>query len=162
MTSLEKVWNQFFEGNPFETFFLDEFFDRQYRIEKQLNTSVGFFALIAILIAALGLFGLSSYTTLQRTKEIGIRKVNGASSGRILTLISKDYLLLILLSVIIATPVTWILIRRWLENFPYQVTLHWYLFLYTGILALVIALAAVSIQTLRAANKNPTESLKYE
>ena len=162
LTSLEKVWNQFFEGNPFETFFLDDFFDRQYRIEKQLITSVGFFALVAILIAALGLFGLSSYTTLQRTKEIGIRKVNGASSGRILRLIVKDYLLLILLSVIIATPVTWILIRRWLENFPYQVTLHWWTFLFTGILALVIALAAVSIQTLRAATKNPTESLKYE
>jgi len=162
LASLEKVWNQFFEGNPFETFFLDDFFDRQYRIEKQLNTSVGFFALIAILIAALGLFGLSSYTTLQRTKEIGIRKVNGASSGRILRLISKDYLLLILLSVFIATPITWILIRRWLENFPYRVTLHWWVFLYTGILALVIALAAVSIQTLRAATKNPAESLKYE
>jgi putative ABC transport system permease protein len=162
MSSLEKVWNQFFEGNPFETFFLDEFFDRQYRIEKQLNTAVGFFALVAILIAALGLFGLSSYTTLQRTKEIGIRKVNGASSGRILRLISKDYLILIFLSVIIASPLTWILIRRWLEAFPYQVPLHWWVFLYTGIMAMVIALAAVSIQTLRAANKNPTESLKYE
>ena len=160
--SLEKLWNQFFEGNPFETFFLDEFFDRQYRIEKQLNTAVGFFALVAILIAALGLFGLSSYTTLQRTKEIGIRKVNGASSGRILRLISKDYLVLILVSVIIASPVTWFLIRRWLEAFPYQVPLHWWVFLYTGLLALVLALAAVSIQTLRAANRNPTESLKYE
>jgi len=162
MASLEKLWNQFFEGNPFETFFLDEFFDRQYRIEKQLNTAVGFFALVAILIAALGLFGLSSYTTLQRTKEIGIRKVNGASSGRILRLISKDYLVLIIFSVIIASPVTWLLIRRWIEAFPYQVPLHWWVFLYTGILALVIALAAVSIQTLRAADSNPTESLKYE
>ncbi len=162
MSSLENLWNQFFEGNPFETFFLDEFFDRQYRIEKQLNTAVGFFALVAMLIAALGLFGLSSYTTLQRTKEIGIRKVNGASSGRILSLISKDYLVLILISVIIASPITWLLIRRWLEAFPYQVPLHWWVFLYTGLLALVIALAAVSIQTLRAANSNPTESLKYE
>ena len=162
LASLEKLWNQFFEGNPFETFFLDEFFDRQYRIEKQLNTAVGFFALVAILIAALGLFGLSSYTTLQRTKEIGIRKVNGASSRRILQLISKDYLVLILISVIIASPLTWLLIKRWIEAFPYQVPLHWWVFLYTGILALVIALAAVSIQTLRAANGNPTESLKYE
>ncbi len=162
MASLEKLWNQFFEGNPFETFFLDDFFDRQYRIEKQLNTAVGFFALVAILIAALGLFGLSSFTTLQRTKEIGIRKVNGASSGRILRLISKDYLVLILISVLIASPITWFLIRRWLEAFPYQVPLHWWVFLYTGILALVIALVAVSIQTLRAANGNPTESLKYE
>ena len=115
LAELEKTWNQFFEGNPFETFFLDEFFDRQYRIEKQLNTAVGFFALVAILI-----------------------------------------------SVLIASPVTWILIRRWLEAFPYRVALHWWVFLYTGVLALIIALAAVSIQTLRAANNNPTESLKYE
>ena len=162
LVSLEKVWNQFFEGNPFETFFLDDFFDRQYRIEKQLNTAVGFFALVAILIALLGLFGLSSYTTLQRTKEIGIRKVNGASPRRILTLISKDYLILILIAVIIASPLTWLMIRRWLEAFPYRVSLHWWIFLYTGVLALVVALAAVSIQTLKAANSNPTESLKYE
>jgi len=162
ITGLENTWKQFFEGNPFETFFLDEFFDRQYRIEKQLNTAVGFFALVAILIAALGLFGLSSYTTLQRTKEIGIRKVNGASPLRILKLISKDYLILILLSVIIASPVTWLLIRKWLEAFPYQVGLHWWVFIFTGLIALVLALAAVSIQTLRAANKNPSESLKYE
>jgi putative ABC transport system permease protein len=162
LVSLEKVWNQFFEGNPFETFFLDEFFDRQYRIEKQLNAAVGFFALVAILIAALGLFGLSSYTTLQRTKEIGIRKVNGASPGRILRLIAADYLVLIVISVFIASPVTWFLIRRWLESFPYQVTIHWWIFLFTGILALIMALIAVSIQTLRAANNNPTESLKYE
>lgn len=162
MAQLEKLWIQFFEGNPFETFFVDEFFDRQYRIEKQLNTAVGFFALVAILIAALGLFGLSSYTTLQRTKEIGIRKVNGASPGRILRLISKDYLVLILLSVFLASPLTWLLIRRWLEAFPYRVPLHWWVFIYTGVLALLIALLAVSIQTLRAANKNPSESLKYE
>lgn len=162
LARLEQTWMQFFEGNPFETFFLDEFFDRQYRIEKQLNTAVGFFALVAILIAALGLFGLSSYTTLQRTKEIGIRKVNGASPGRILRLISRDYLNLILIAVVIASPITWLLIRRWLEAFPYRVALHWWVFLYTGALALIIALAAVSIQTLSAANKNPGESLKYE
>lgn len=162
MASLEKLWNQFFEGNPFETFFLNDFFDRQYRIEKQLNTAVGFFALVAILIAALGLFGLSSYTTLQRTKEIGIRKVNGASPGRILALISKDYLTLILISVLIASPITLFLIKRWLEAFPYRVPIHWWVFLYTGALALVLALGAVSIQTLRAANRNPTKSLKYE
>ncbi len=131
-------------------------------IEKQLNTAVGFFALVAILIAALGLFGLSSYTTLQRTKEIGIRKVNGASPGRILKLISKDYLLLILISILIASPITWLLISKWLEGFPYRLSMHWWVFLYTGILALVIALAAVSIQTLRAAGKNPAEALKYE
>jgi len=162
MSSLENLWSRFYEGNPYEIFFLDEFFNRQYRIEKQLNASVGFFALVAILIAALGLFGLSSYTTLQRTKEIGVRKVNGANSGQILSLISRDYLRLIIVSVLIATPITWILIERWLDGFPYRVSLHWWVFLYTGIIALAIGLLAVSIQTFRAANGNPAESLKYE
>ena len=123
---------------------------------------MGFFALIAILIAALGLFGLSSYTTLQRTKEIGIRKVNGASSRRILMLLSKDYLLLIIVGVFIATPITWWFISSWLEAFSYQLPIRWWVFPVTGILALAIALAAVSIQTLSAANRNPSESLKYE
>jgi putative ABC transport system permease protein len=162
MEELEGIWDKFFEGNPLDIFFLDDFYDRQYRIERQLNISVGFFALIAILIATLGLFGLSSFTTLQRTKEIGIRKVNGASSGRILYLLSRDYLELILLSVVIACPITWFFIRKWLESYPYRVPVHWWVFLFTGILALIVALAAVSIQTLRAANNNPTESLKYE
>lgn len=162
MVQLEEVWNQFFEGYPFDTFFIDEFYDRQYRIEKQLNTSVGFFAMIAILIAALGLFGLSNYTTLQRTKEIGIRKVNGASPRRILMLLSRDYLILIATGVFIATPLTWWFISNWLESYPYQLPIQWWVFPATGMLALAVALAAVSIQTLTAANRNPSEALKYE
>jgi len=159
---LEEVWDRQFRGNPFETFYLDEFYDRQYRLEDQLRVSVGFFALIGILIAALGLFGLSSYAILQRTKEIGIRKVNGASSRGILLLLSRDYLLLIALAITIATPVTWWFTRNWLQSFPYRQSIQWWIFLIAGLAALVIALAAVNFQTIRASNQNPSESLKYE
>jgi len=117
---------------------------------------------VAILIAALGLFGLSSYTTLQRTKEIGIRKVNGASVNKILMLLSREYLDLILLSIIIATPLTWWIIKKWLEGYPYQSGIHWYTFVATGLIVIFFALLAVAIQTIRAANTNPAESLKYE
>jgi putative ABC transport system permease protein len=162
LKQLEDTWDRFFGGQPFEAFFLDAFYDNQYRIEKQLNTAVGFFALVAILIAGLGLYGLSSYTTLQRTKEIGIRKVNGASSTRILRLIAREYLLLIGVSVLIASPVTWILMERWLQGFPYRTPVHAWIFVFTAVLSLLLALAAVSIQTLRAASRNPSESLRYE
>ncbi len=138
-------FDEFFPGNPFNYFFLDEFYDRQYRIEKQIFFAVGVFSLVAIIIAALGLFGLSSYTTLQRTKEIGIRKVNGASVNRIHTLLSKEFVELILLA-----------------TYPYQAGINWLVFIITGLLVILFALLAVGIQTVRAANTNPAQSLKYE
>jgi putative ABC transport system permease protein len=159
---LQSKFDEFFPGNPFNYFFLDEFYDRQYRIEKQIFVAVGVFSLVAIIIAALGLFGLSSYTTLQRTKEIGIRKVNGASVNRILTLLSREFIELILLAILIATPLTWWIIGRWLENYPYQAGISWPVFILTGLLVIVFALLAVGIQTVRAANINPAQSLKYE
>ena len=162
LDELKTTYDEFFPGNPFNYFFLDVFFDRQYRIEKQIFAAVGVFSLVAIIIAALGLFGLSSYTTLQRTKEIGIRKVHGASVNRILLLLSREYLDLILLSVIIATPLTWWIIKKWLEGYPYQSGIQWYVFAITGLLVILFALLAVAIQTIRAANTNPAESLKYE
>jgi putative ABC transport system permease protein len=162
LDELKSVYDEFFPGNPFNYFFLDVFFDRQYRIEKQIFVAVGIFSLVAIIIAALGLFGLSSYTTLQRTKEIGIRKVHGASVNRILLLLSREYLDLILLAIIIATPLTWWIIKRWLEGYPYQSGIQWYVFAITGLLVVLSALLAVAIQTIRAANTNPADSLKYE
>ena len=138
------------------------FYDRQYRIEKQIFVAVGVFSIVAILIAALGLFGLSSYTTMQRTKEIGIRKVNGASVNRILFLLSREFLDLILLAVVIATPLTWLLISKWMDGYPYQAGVQWAVFVITGFLVIVFALTAVAIQTLRAASSNPVQSLKYE
>jgi len=159
---LKIIYDEFFPGNPFDYFFLDIFYDRQYRIEKQIFVAVGVFSLVAIIIAALGLFGLSSYTTLQRTKEIGIRKVNGASVNRILTLLSREFIELILLAILIATPLTWWVIGKWLENYPYQAGISWPVFIFTGLLVIVFALLAVGIQTVRAANINPAQSLKYE
>ena len=138
------------------------FYDRQYRIEKQIFVAVGVFSLVAIIIAALGLFGLSSYTTLQRTKEIGIRKVNGASVDRIILLLSKEFVELILLAVLIASPLTWWVIGKWLDNYPYKAGISWLIFVITGLLVIFFALLAVGIQTVRAANTNPAQSLKYE
>jgi len=159
---LKSKYDEFFPGNPFNYFFLDEFYDRQYRIEKQVFVAVGVFSLVAIIIAALGLFGLSSYTTLQRTKEIGIRKVNGASVNRILTLLSKEFVELILMAILIASPLTWWIIGKWLATYPYQAGINWLVFLITGLLVILFALLAVGIQTVRAANTNPAQSLKYE
>jgi putative ABC transport system permease protein len=159
---LKSKYDEFFPGNPFDYFFLDEFYDRQYRIEKQIFVAVGVFSLMAIIIAALGLFGLSSYTTIQRTKEIGIRKVNGASVKRILLLLSREFVELILLAIIIASPITWWIVGKWLDNYPYQAGISWLVFLVTGLLVFIFALMAVGIQTVRAANTNPAQSLKYE
>lgn len=162
IAELKSKYDEFFPGNPFDYFFLDEFYNRQYRIEKQIVVAVGVFSLVAIIIAALGLFGLSSYTTLQRTKEIGIRKINGASVNRILTLLSKEYVELILLAILIASPLTWWVIGKWLDNYPYQAGISWLVFFITGLLVILFALLAVGIQTVHAANTNPAESLKYE
>ncbi len=159
---LRNVWEDFFSGNPFDYFFLDEFFDRQYRIEKQINIATGVFAVLAVFIAALGLFGLSSYTTLQRTKEIGIRKVMGANVNRILLLLSKEFVLLILFSIIISLYPTYFMIRKWLDNYPYKIDISWLVFLGTGLFVILFALIAVSFQTIRTAHTNPTESLRYE
>ncbi len=159
---LKIKFDEFFPGNPFNYFFLDEFYDRQYRIEKQIFIAIGVFSLVAIIIAALGLFGLSSYTTLQRTKEIGIRKVNGASVNRILLLLSREFLDLILLAIVIATPLTWWIVSKWMQRFPYQAGIQWTVFVITAFLVILFALIAVAIQTVRAANINPAESLKYE
>ncbi len=159
---LKSKFDEFFPGNPFNYFFLDAFYDRQYRIEKQIFVAAGIFSLVAIIIAALGLFGLSSYTTLQRTKEIGIRKVNGASVNRIMTLLSKEFVELILLAILIASPLTWWVIDKWMENYPYKAGISWLVFIFTDLFVILIALMAVGIQTVRAANTNPAQSLKYE
>ncbi len=159
---LRSTFNEFFSGNPFDYFFLDQFYDRQYRIEKQIFVAIGVFSLVAIIIAALGLFGLSSYTVLQRTREIGIRKVNGASVTNILFLLSKEFLELVLIGIVIATPLTWWAIIKWMDNYPYKAGVHWFVFFITGLLVIVFALIAVTTQTVKAANTNPAQSLKYE
>ena len=121
-----------------------------------------FFAFMAIVLAALGLFGYVSLTLIQRTKEIGIRKVNGAKVSEILSMINKDFVKWIVIAFLIATPIAYYTMNKWLENFAYKTTLSWWIFALAGLLALGIALLTVSWQSWRAATRNPVEALRYE
>ena len=155
-------WNEYDPDDPIRYIFVDEQLDRLYRAEEKLITLFGYFTFITIFIACLGLFGLASFTAEQRTKEIGIRKVLGSSILQITFLLSKDYAKLILLSCIIACPVAYWIMSKWLQNFAYRTGINYWIFLVSGGAALLIALITVSVQTIKAANTNPVEALKYE
>lgn len=133
-----------------------------FRAEERLSTLGAFFTLLSVVLAALGLFGLASYTVVQRTKEIGIRRVLGATVAQLLTLLSKEYVKLILIALAIAIPVASYLMREWLSNFVYHTNLAWWLFVGPGVVVLLLALLSVSTQTLRAATRNPVDSLRDE
>jgi putative ABC transport system permease protein len=158
----EKYWKESFPGNPFDYFFLDEHYNQQYKADQQFGQVFGIFSALAILIACLGLFGLSSLTAIQRTKEIGVRKVLGASVNSILTLVSKDYLLLMGIAIVFATPLTWWVMTSWLESFASRISLAWWIFAVPSLLVVLIAFFTVSIHTLKAARTNPVKSLRYE
>ena len=162
MQQIQETWSRAFPASPFDYFFLDDFFNRQYLADRQFNKVFSAFTTLAIFIASLGLFGLASYTAVQRTKEIGIRKVLGASVMSILVLLSKEYIKLILIAFVIAIPVANYFFSEWLENFAYRTTISWWLFALPGVLVLVIALLSVGGQTIKAARKNPVDSLRYE
>lgn len=162
LASLEQTWQTLFPGYPFETFFLDDDFNSQYQAEQQLSQIFGVFSFLAILIACLGLFGLAAFTAQQRTKEIGVRKVMGASVGGIIVLLSKEFTRLVLVAIVIAAPVAYYGMTTWLEDFPYQVAVGPGVFLLAGLLALLIAFATVSYQSIKAAVANPIKSLRYE
>jgi putative ABC transport system permease protein len=155
-------FEQLFPGSPFEYFFADEFFNKQYESEKQFGQVFGFFAVIAIIVACLGLFGLASYTIINRTKEIGVRKVLGASVGSILFLLSKDFARLVILANLIAWPFAYWAIKEWLSNYAFSIDINLWLFLMPGLLVLFIALLTISIQTIKTARANPAKALKYE
>ena len=143
-------------------YFLDESFDYQYREDERLSKIFSYFTLLAISIACLGLFGLASFTAEQRTKEIGIRKVLGASATKVFLLLSKEFLKWIILANIIAWPIAYLVMKKWLQNFSYQTKLGFDIFIVSGIIALIITLLTVSYQSVRSALANPVESLKYE
>ncbi len=157
---LEYAWKEHFAGVPFEFFFLDEVCEMQYRMDKQINKALRIFAALAIFIAALGLFGLSTFTTQQRSKEIGIRKVNGASIMSILLMLFKEYLELIFISFLIAIPLTWLSVQKWLNTYEVHIKIQIHVFLLGGLIVLLTALLFVSIQTIRVANMNPTKALR--
>ncbi|MGH7492123.1 MAG: ABC transporter permease [bacterium] len=162
MASLEQTWLAFEPSLPFDYSFLDAGFDRMYRAEQRLGKVFGTFSFLAIFVACLGLFGLASFTTEQRTKEIGVRKVLGATVSGIVLMISKEFTKLVLVAIVVATPIAYYLMNRWLQDFAYRTEVGWWVIASAGGLALVIALLTVSTQAIKAALANPVEALRYE
>jgi putative ABC transport system permease protein len=162
LASLEEPWKTFFPGNPMDYFFLDQFFNRQYESDKQFGRIFSLFTLLAIFIACLGLFGLASFLTMQRTKEIGIRKVLGSSASHIVLLLSKGFIQLVLIANLIAWPLAYYIMDNWLQSFPYRIQINPLLFLFAGSGVVLIAFFSVGFQTLKAALINPAQTLKYE
>jgi putative ABC transport system permease protein len=155
-------WKTLIPNKPFSYYFVDESFDKQYRGEERFGKLFLNFAVLAIFISCLGLLGLASYSTIQRTKEIGIRKVMGASVTNIVNLLSRDFLILVLVSFLIAAPVAWWFMHNWLKDFAYRITIHPWVFLLACGMALVIAMATISFQAIRSAVANPVKSLRSE
>jgi putative ABC transport system permease protein len=162
MKRIEATWKQLAPGQPFSYSFLEDDFEAMYRAEQRVGTLVLVFSVLAILVACLGLFGLAAYMAEQRTKEIGIRKVLGASVPGLVWLLSKDFLKLVFVALLIATPLAWWAMSRWLEDFAYRIDLEWWVFVLAGVLAIAIALLTVSFQSVKAALMNPVKSLRTE
>jgi putative ABC transport system permease protein len=162
LSIIENKYKAAAPGKPFNYKFLDEAFEDMYRQERRIGTVALAFALLAIIIACLGLFGLATYIAEQRTKEIGIRKVLGASVTNIVKMLSKDFVKLVILAFVIATPIAWWFMHTWLQEFAFRIDLNWMIFAVTGIVALLVALITLSFQAIRAAIANPVDSLKTE
>lgn len=162
LAHIESTWKKFLPETPFDYTFMDENFDRLYESEQRQGTIFTIFAGIAIAIACLGLFGLSAFAITQRIKEIGIRKVIGASVPNIVTLLSKDFLKLVVIAAVIAFPVAWYAMHNWLQDFAYRSTIPWWIFAGAGIIAAAIALFTISFQAVKAATANPVKSLRSE
>jgi putative ABC transport system permease protein len=155
-------WNKFFPGNTFDYFFLDDHFDQQYKADQRFGQVFGLFTVLAIFVACLGLFGLASFTTIQRTREIGIRKVLGASVVMILRLLYKEFALLLVIAFVITVPLAWLAIGKWLQGYAFRTSIHWSYFLIPFLAIMVIALLTVSFQSVKAAVANPVKSLRTE
>ncbi len=162
LNTLKNLYQAQFPGNPFSYFFLDENYDEQYKTEQKLGSIFIAAATIAVLIACMGLFGLASFIARQRTKEIGVRKVLGASVINIVRLISADFLKLVIIAIVIASPVAWYAMDKWLRDFAYRINIEWWMFLLAGAVAVTIAFITVSFQAVKAALANPIQSLRSE
>jgi putative ABC transport system permease protein len=149
-------------GMPFQYRFLDESFDNMYRDEQRIGKLAMAFSILAIFIACLGLFGLATYMAEQRMKEIGVRKVLGASVSNIASMLSKDFMKLVLVSSVIAFPIAWYAMHTWLMDFAFRVSISWWVFVASALAALLIALFTVSFQSIKAAVSNPVNSLRNE
>jgi len=159
---IESKWNEVYGSEPFVYSFLDEEFDAQYKSDERMATIIAYFTMIAIVISCMGLFGLSSFMAVRRTKEIGIRKALGASSKTIFVMLSREYIKWILLSALIASPIAWYAMNKWLETFAYRIELGPGVFILAAFIALAIGLITVGWQALKSAVANPVEALRYE
>ncbi|HWK04150.1 MAG TPA: ABC transporter permease [Puia sp.] len=162
MSSIQDLYKGVFSGNPFEYFFLNEYFDRQYASDQQFGKVFGLFTVLAIFVACLGLLGLSSFVVRLRTKEIGIRKVLGASIASLLILFTRDFVKLVFFATIIALPVIYFMVNRWLGNYAFHIQLSWLIFVIPPVLLLAISLITISLQSIRTALANPVKSLKTD
>ena len=162
LSFIEKKLIEFSPEYPFSYSFFDEQIDRMYRSEQKLGQSFIYFTLITVFVACLGLFGLTSFTAEQKTKEIGIRKVLGASVSGIVYLLSRELVKWVLIANLIAWPLAWFFSNRWLQNFAYRINISLWTFILSAALALAIALITVSYQYIKAAGANPVDSLRYE
>lgn len=162
LNSIGKTWNSLIPNEPFEYSFLDQDFQKNYLAENRLSKMISYFTLIAILISCLGLFGLATFSAEQRIREIGLRKVLGASASNLVTLLTKDFLKLVLIAVLIASPLAWYIMDKWLQTFAYKVDISWKVFVLTTFLAVVIAIVTVSFQAIKTALVNPVKNLRTE
>jgi putative ABC transport system permease protein len=159
---INEEWQKILPGYPVKYQFYDEWFDSMYRSEEYFARNIRLFAILAVIISCIGILGLAIFSSESRTKEIGIRKINGASIGEILKMLNKDLIGLVFISYLIAIPVAWYSMHKWLEDFAYKTELRWWIFVLAGLLALAIALITVSWQSWKAATRNPVEALRYE
>jgi putative ABC transport system permease protein len=162
LQSMGNTWKQLNPNEPFEYTFLNDDFQKNYEADNRLAGIVQNFTIIAILISCLGLFGLATFSAEQRTKEIGVRKVLGASVGNVVGLLSKEFLKLVFLAIIIASPITWFVMNKWLQDFAYRTNISWLVFAITAVIAIGIALLTISFQAIKAALANPVKSLRTE
>ncbi|MEZ4810482.1 MAG: ABC transporter permease [Allomuricauda sp.] len=162
ISQIESKWKALFPDSTFNYAFLDQKFEAQYNEDRAFGEAFRIFTVLAIIIASMGLFGLTSYTVVQRKKEIGIRKVNGATIAQILTMLNRDFVTWVGVAFIMAVPISWYVMDRWLEGFAYRTKVSWWVFALAGTIALLIALATVSWQSVRAAMSNPVDSLRDE
>ncbi len=162
IAAIQNKWKMLVPQRPFSYSFLDENFNKQYIAEDRFGKLFMYFAVLAIMISCLGLLGLASYSTLQRTREIGIRKVLGATIPGIVNMLSKEFILLVFIAAVIAFPIAWFGMHNWLKDFAYRISIGWWVFAVAGILAFMIAITTVSFQAIRAALANPVKSLRSE
>jgi len=160
--SVETVWNRVMPQYPFDYSFLDEDFDGMYRSESRMGTLLMYFSVVAIAIACLGLFGLASFSAEQRTREMGVRKVLGASAPQITGIMCREFFVLVILASLVACPIAYVVMSDWLRDFAYRADMDYQIFLAAGVMALVVALLTVSYHAIRMAVSNPVDSLRHE